>query len=162
ITPRTSRAPNPCFPASPKAPPPSRSSQATRRFAPPRRTAFRSSARWPPTARTPCSAWACGDWCGLRLAPSCSPHDSRVNRCRWSGTSPSRSRPRDSRRLQGLQVLDQIGHLRRRQPETEPVVVGAHDVREGGGGSVVEVRSVLPHALERRGPVLLGRAASRV
>ena len=55
---------------------------------------------------------------------------------------------------QGLEILGQIGDLRRTQAQRQTGVVSGDDDTERGGRPVVEVRRVLPDSLERRGAVL--------
>src|SRR5262245_28098819 len=69
---------------------------------------------------------------------------------------------RATRALERLQVLHEIGLLVRRQAERLARIVGLDDRVQRGGAAVVEVRRVLPDALERSGPVLLCRRARGV
>lgn len=53
--------------------------------------------------------------------------------------------------------LHEIGHLRIAQAKGLPAVVRHDDIFERGSRAVVEVRRVLPEALQRSGPILLRR-----
>src|SRR4051794_36458318 len=64
--------------------------------------------------------------------------------------------------LKGLQVLNEVALLLRRQRERSLGVVGRDHRVEGGGAAVVEIGRVLPDTVERRGPVLLRGAARGV
>ena len=61
--------------------------------------------------------------------------------------------------LQGLEVLGQIRHLRCRQTERLPGVVGLDHRLQRRCGAVVEIRCMLPQPPQRRGPVLLRSTA---
>src|SRR5262245_44559966 len=61
--------------------------------------------------------------------------------------------------LQGLEILDQIGYFRIAQTQGLLRVVRLYCRFQRWRGAVVEIRRTLPQPAQRRGAVLLGRAA---